>query len=106
MGTNNAVIDSSEDICSKLISLVDTINCSLPKCNVVISSLIKRTDNRKTNGVCEKVNTLLKASNYRVLENSTWENVVFILMHKVMKFWPVIYSMQSEIKNEVRLIVI
>ena len=56
----------SKLIFSKLISLADTINCSLPKCNAIISSLIRR----KTNGVCEKVNALLKASKYRVLDNS------------------------------------
>lgn len=60
----------SKLIFSKLISLADTINCSLPKCNAIISSLIRRTNKRKTNGVCEKVNALLKASKYRVLDNS------------------------------------
>ena len=68
--TNNVVSDSPEDIFSKLISLVNTINSSLPKCNAIVSSLIRRTDKRKTNRVCEKVNTLLKASKYRVLDNS------------------------------------
>ena len=70
MGTNNPVSDSPEDIFSKLTSLVNTINCSLPECNIIISNLIKRTDNRKTNLKCEKVNTLLKPSNYGVLDNS------------------------------------
>ena len=70
MGTNNAVSDSQEDIFSKLISVVDNKNRSLPKCNVFISDLIKCADNRKTNGVCEKVNTFLKQSNYPVLDNS------------------------------------
>ena len=68
--TNNALSDSPEDIFSKLISSVDSINCSLPKCNIIISNLTKSTDSRKTNGVCEKVNILLKASHYRVLDNS------------------------------------
>ena len=45
VGTKNAISDSPEDIFSKLISLVDSINCSLPKCNVYMSNLIKRTDN-------------------------------------------------------------
>ena len=70
VGTNNAVSDSPEDIFSKLIPLVDSISRSLPKCNVFISNLIKRIDNRKTNGVCEKVNTMLKGSNYLILDNS------------------------------------
>ena len=72
MGTNNAASDFSGDILSKLISLVDSISRSLPKCNVIISNLVKRTDNQKTNRVFEKVNTLLKASNYRVLDNSNF----------------------------------
>ena len=37
--TNNALSDSPEDIFSKLISSVDSINCSLPKCNIIISDL-------------------------------------------------------------------
>ena len=58
--TKNAISDLPKDIFSKLISLVDSINCSLPKCIVYMRNLIKRTDNRKKNEVCEKVNTLLK----------------------------------------------
>ena len=65
--TKNAISDLPKDIFSKLISLVDSINCSLPKCIVYMRNLIKRTDNRKKNEVCEKVNTLLKVSNYGVL---------------------------------------
>ena len=53
VGVNNAVSDSPEDIFGKLIPLVDTTNISLPECNVIISNLIKRTNNRKTNVVCE-----------------------------------------------------
>ena len=74
---------------TKLISSVDSINRSLPKCNVSISNLIKCTDNRKTNGVCEKVNTLLKGSNYHV-DPITGP----------------IFLMQLEIKNDDHLIVI
>ena len=70
VGTNNAVSDSPEDMLSKLISLVDSINRSLTKCNVFINNLINRTDNQKTNGEHEKVNTLLKGSNYRVLDKN------------------------------------
>ena len=62
MGTINAVGDSPEDILSKLISLVDNANSSLPKCNVFISNLVRRTDDRKKNGLYEKVNTSLKGS--------------------------------------------
>ena len=47
VGTNSAVGDSPEDIFSKLISIVDRVGRSLPKCNVFISNLIKRTDNQK-----------------------------------------------------------
>ena len=53
VGVNNALSDSPEDIFGKLIPLVDTTNISLPECNVIISNLIKRTNNRKTNVVCE-----------------------------------------------------
>ena len=35
-----------------------------------ISNLIKRTDKAQNKGVCEKVNILLKRSNYSVLDNS------------------------------------
>ena len=67
--TNNAVNNLPENIFSKLL-LADSINYFLPECNVIISNLKKRTDNQKTNGMCEKGNTLLKASNYRVLDIS------------------------------------
>ena len=67
--TNNAVNNLPENIFSKLL-LADSINHFLPECNVIISNLKKRTDNQKTNGMCEKGNTLLKASNYRVLDIS------------------------------------
>ena len=36
VGTKNAVSDSPDDIFSKLISLVDSINRSLPKCTVLL----------------------------------------------------------------------
>ena len=62
--------DLPEDIFNKLKSLVDSINCSLPEFNVVTSNLISRMDNQKANEVYNKVNKLLKLSNYHVLNNN------------------------------------
>ena len=69
-GTNNSTNDTPEDILDKLKTLVDTIQTALPECKVIVSSIIKRTDNQKANAVCEKVNRLLKSSDLCVLDNS------------------------------------
>ena len=47
VGTNSAVGDSPEDIFSKLISIIDSVSRSLPKCSAFIRNLIKRKNNRK-----------------------------------------------------------
>ena len=69
-GTNNSTNDTPEDIFEKLKTLVGTIQSSLPECNVIVSNIIKRTDNQKANAVCEKVNRLLKSSSLCVLDNN------------------------------------
>ena len=55
VGTNNAVSDSPEDMLSKLISLVDSINRSLTKCNVFINNLIIAQITKKQTGSVKKL---------------------------------------------------
>ena len=65
VGTNNSVIDSLQVIFDKLLSVKKEIQ-SVSNCNVIISNLIKRTDNHQANSVNEKVNQLLKNSKFHV----------------------------------------
>ena len=67
--TNNSVIDLPQVIFDKLLSLKKEIQSVVPNCNVIISKLIKRTDNRQANSVNEKVNHLLKNPKLHVINN-------------------------------------
>ena len=53
VGTNNSVIDSPQVIFDKLLLLKKEIQPVVPNCNVIISNLIKHTDNRQANSVNE-----------------------------------------------------
>ena len=65
--TNNSVIDLPQVIFDKLLSLKKEIQSVVPNCNVIISNLIKRTDNRQANSVNEKVNHPLKNPKLHVI---------------------------------------
>ena len=69
VGTNNSVIDSPQVIFGKFLSLKKEIQSVFPNSNVIISNLIKCTDNRQGNSVNEKVNQLLKNSKLHVINN-------------------------------------
>ena len=68
--TNNLGIDSQQVIFDKLLSLKKKIQSVVPKCNVIISNVIKRTDNRQANSVNEKVNQLLKNPKLHVINDT------------------------------------
>ena len=53
-GTNNATTDTPQMMVDKLITLKRNIEGSLPKCRVIISKLIARTDNTKANTTLQK----------------------------------------------------
>ena len=53
VGTNNTVEDTPEDIYSNLISLKTKIKDKIPNCQVLISCLIRRSDNVKANKTAE-----------------------------------------------------
>ena len=57
---NNATIDTPQMIVDKLITLKQEIKGSLPKCRVIISKLILRTDNTKVNTTIRNTNRLIK----------------------------------------------
>ena len=70
VGTNNAVNDTANEIFEKLKSLKEESEGQLPKCDVIISSLIKRTDDVKAHRTNEEVNKLIKASSIEFIDNS------------------------------------
>ena len=72
-GTNNSVTDSPQCIVDKLLTLKHTINSHLPKCQVIISSLIKRTDNSKAHSTNRNTNKLIKELNIQYIENENIE---------------------------------
>ena len=60
VGTNNAFEYTPEDIYNDLISLKTKMEDKIPSCEVVISCLIRRSDNVKGNKTAEKVNNFIK----------------------------------------------
>lgn len=62
-----------EDIFNKLKSLVDSITFFLPEFNVVTSNFIGRMKNEKANRVYDRVNKLLKLSNYHALSHNNFK---------------------------------
>ena len=67
--TNNAVEDTVEDIYNDLISLKAKIEDKIPSCQVVISCLIRRSDNVKANKTAEKVNNFIKLAKLKFIDN-------------------------------------
>ena len=70
VGTNNAVEDTPEDIYNDLISLKAKIEDKIPSCQVVISCLIRRSDNVKANKTAEKVNNFIKLAKLKFIDNT------------------------------------
>ena len=70
-GTNNTVEDTLEDIYNDLISLKAKIEDKIPSCQVVISCLIRRSDNVKANKTAEKVNNFIKLAKLKLKYRNT-----------------------------------
>ena len=71
MNCYNSVIDSPQVVFNKLMSLEKEIQSVVPNCNVIISNLIKRKDNRQANSINGKVNQQIKNSQLRVINIDT-----------------------------------
>ena len=56
-GTNNATTDTIKMIVDKLITLKRNTEGSLPKCYVIISKLLVRTDKTKVNSTIQKMSS-------------------------------------------------
>ena len=69
VGTNNTVEDTPEDIYNDLISLKSKIEDKIPNCQVLISCLIRRSDNIKANKTAEKVNNFKKLAKLKFIDN-------------------------------------
>ena len=59
-GTNNAITNTPQMTVDKLITSKRNIDGSLPKCRIIISKLIVKTDNTKANISIRKTNRLIK----------------------------------------------
>ena len=70
-GTNNATTDTPQMIVDKLITLKRNIEGSLPKCRVIISKLIVRTDNSKANTTIRKTNRLFNELQIQTVDKSS-----------------------------------
>ena len=68
--TNNATTDTPQMIVDKLITLNRNIEGSLPKCSVIISKLIVRTDNTKANTTIRNTCRLIKELQIQTVDNS------------------------------------
>ena len=69
VGTNNTVEDTPEDIYNDLISLKTKIEDKIPNCQVLVSCLIRRSDNVKANKTAGKVNNFIKLAKLKFIEN-------------------------------------
>ena len=58
MSTNNTVSDSSKVILKKIKSLISYIKISDPKCGIIISQPVRRTDNWKAMLTLNNLNRL------------------------------------------------
>ena len=66
---NNTVEDTPEDIYNDLTSLKTKIEDKIPNCQVLISCLIRRSDNVKANKTAEKVKSFIKLAKLKFIEN-------------------------------------
>ena len=70
LGTNNSPDEASNVILDKLLSLKNTIEKSIPKCKVILSSLTPRLDNGKANLTIKRFNEHLKQLKLEIIDNS------------------------------------
>ena len=101
-GTNNATTNTPTMIVDKLITLKRNIEGSLPKCRVITSELIVRTDNTKANTTIRKTNRLIKEWQIQTIDTGTparsiWEKEDYISIKRITQFSAVTYYMLSEI---------
>ena len=69
IGTNNSVHETSRDILNGILSLKDFIEKLRPKCKVIVSNIIYRSDNGKASLTVKNVNDHLDALNIDVVDN-------------------------------------
>ena len=75
IGTNNCTSDEASAVTSKIINLVNYIASILPRCNVILSSIVVRTDNNKARITGEIVNSnLLKLGLKVILHKNVTES--------------------------------
>ena len=70
VGTNNIVSDSSKVILKKINSLIPYIKINNPKCRIIISQPVRRTDNGKATLTLNNFNKLLTELHVDKIDNS------------------------------------
>lgn len=70
VSTNDSTTKTSDEILREINKLVDDINKILPNCEVIVSTPIGRLDNSTANTIIHNLNTKLKRSKHRLLDNS------------------------------------
>ena len=78
VGTNNAVDQQSSDIISKIYKLKEFSQLKVPSCKVIISTLIKRYDNKRASSVVDDVIQQLQQLNTETIINANIEKNVFV----------------------------
>ena len=74
VGTNEVMrIINSDQIVDDLLQLKHEIELELPRCNVIISTPVVRTDNNKWNTILQNVTEKLKPQSMKLMENSNIE---------------------------------
>ena len=69
VGTNNGVDHQSNGIISKIFKLKEFIQLKVPSCKVIISTPIKRHDNKKASNVTDDVIQQLQQLNTKMIMN-------------------------------------
>ena len=69
-GTNNTMSKEPYVIVEKLMKLKNLIDSILPGCNVILSGLIDRYDDEKTQDTAQTVNDMLSNCGVRLINNS------------------------------------
>ena len=76
VGTNNAVDHQSSDIISKIFKLKEFIQLKVPSCKIIISTPIKRCNNKKVLNVAEDVIQQLHQLNTETIINVNIEKKI------------------------------
>jgi hypothetical protein len=70
IGTNDCATKTSDEVLGDINSIKSYIEKTLPKCNVIISTPIVRSDNLSANTILKNLNVKLRQLGYTLMDNS------------------------------------